>query len=219
MSVANFPKTARLGILGGMFDPIHLGHLLAAHQAEAIASLEQMILLPCGNPVHRSKSHANNQQRYDMLQLAILDKRHWQVDSRECLSHRPSRTVDTLRVYRDYYSQAALFFIMGMDAFFSFDHWYNWQDILELCSILVVPRSGLKITDANKSIQEIYANRHTDLSTLPKLTSPGKIAVLQQEVASLSSTQLRYALNNGEPLDTLVPAAVAAYIQEHGIYL
>lgn len=212
--------TRMVGIMGGMFDPVHMGHLQAATAARQLCQLAEVVLVPCGNPVHRSKAQASSEQRCDMLRLAIADK-HWlRLDTRECDSESLSRTYDTLLAFRGSCPEAILHFILGMDAFQNFSTWYRWQDIFELAHLLVLTRPGyeLDIPTSNAELMEQFRKRTTtDVAELATF-GVGKIMLLEAETSELASTQIKTMLQSGLAVQDLLPEGVAQYIKSKQLY-
>jgi len=137
----------RVGVFGGMFDPVHLAHIQVASRVRDELGLDAVLVVPCGNPVHRGGATASNEQRITMLSLAIASHPWLQLDTRECLSPRPSFTFDTLESLREEEGDTSWHLVMGGDAFLSLPSWKNWQQLFALAHIVVITRPGYAVDD------------------------------------------------------------------------
>ena len=216
------------GVMGGMFDPVHLGHLQAAAAARASCGLQQVLMLPCGNPVHRGAAFTAAAHRCAMLRLAMQGESWLQLDTRECDSAEPSRSYNTLLALKQERPHETLCFIMGLDAFLSLATWYRWREISSLAHIVVITRPGYSLPAAtsledganetrNAVLAELAARRCESAAALAG-SPAGRILVLEAATPALSSSQLRAQLQTGVPVAGLLPPAVAAYIEEHRLY-
>lgn len=131
----------RLGILGGAFDPIHCGHLALATHCLHTYALDAVYFIPTKTPVLKEACVAKPWQRAAMIALAVIDHKHFYLDTRELLRDSPSYALLTLQSLRESDPEADLMWILGEDAFSDFTQWYHWQDIALLCDLLVVPRT------------------------------------------------------------------------------
>lgn len=198
----------KVGILGGTFDPIHLGHLEAASAAERALSLDRVLLLPSRTPPHRStEPRASVYHRFAMAALAAAERRML-VSDLEVRREGPSYTALTLEaLHRDGYTPAQLFFITGSDAFADLSTWYDYPRILQLANFVVVSRPG--------------APRASDLVPNPQSLIPTAPSVISVEANTpdVSSTDIRRRVGAGEPIDGLVPSSVADHIRRHRLYV
>lgn len=211
------------GVMGGMFDPVHRGHVMAARHALDVCGLQQVLLLPCGNPVHRGKARADAAQRCAMLQLALADEPGLLLDTRECDSAAPSRTWDTLQSLRQERPDETLCLIVGLDAFLSLASWYRWRDLFDLAQVIVITRPGYSLPATPQTpeqapvLAELAQRQVRDAAALAG-SRAGRILLLQAGTPALSSSQVRAQLQTGElPADLLHPD-VAAYIDRHQLY-
>ena len=197
----------KLGILGGTFDPIHLGHLIIAEEAMSSLGLDRVIFVPAGDPWMKADSTITlSHHRLAMILAAIADNPSFKVSPVELERNSPSYTVETLEeMQEDYGAQTEYFFIIGADALKGFGRWIQPERILELCTLAVVGRPAQEFLDL------------TPLeSTLPGI---GKRVVTVGDVAiGVSATDIRGRVAEGRTVRYLVPLAVASYIQEHGLY-
>jgi len=184
----------RIGILGGTFDPIHLGHLAAARAARDCARLDRVLFVPAAVPPHRPATVADPEQRIEMCRLAIDDEKGFEVSDIEVRRNGVSYTVDTLRELRRLYPGDELFLILGWDAAKLFSTWREPDAIRRLASLVIVTRPG---------------------SGAPTVTTD---IVCERPTPDISASALRQALAHGRPVTHMVPDAVAAYIARHGLY-
>jgi nicotinate-nucleotide adenylyltransferase len=202
----------KIGILGGTFDPIHLGHLEAASAAARILSLDRVLLLPSRTPPHRSaEPRASVFHRFAMAALAAAE-RGMLVSDLEVRREGPSYTALTLEsLHQEGFAPTQLFFITGSDAFAEVATWHDYPRILQLANFAVVSRPGAPrlselIPNPQSSIPEVDPTRPTILS-------------VEAETPDLSSTDIRRRVSAGESIDGLVPSGVAGHIRRHHLYV
>ena len=207
----------RVGVMGGMFDPVHRGHIAVALEAVNALSLEELRMVPCHLPNHRDPATASAQDRVTMVNLAAQIDRRLQVDERECMRPGVSYTVDTLESLRVDFPNAALVLVMGADAFLGLARWHRWQEILHFAHITVVSRPGVTITIPAEIADEMQG-RQVESATQLFAAREGRVIMLNRLQMDISSTQVRSTLQMHQPISTLLPDAVASYIEEHGLY-
>ena len=200
----------RYGILGGTFDPIHLGHLLLAEEGREILALDKVLFVPAGQPWLKAGHPLTAAvRRLRMVELATADNPHFEVLRWEVERPGPSYTVDTLaRLRAETGVDAELHFILGLDALADFPRWKDPERILQLANLAVVPRPGYAADGDNivagiKSRYPAYADR---------------ITVLAVASVAISATDLRRRAGVGQSLRYRTPAAVGEYIREWGLY-
>ena len=196
--------TARIGILGGTFDPIHYGHLAIAEEARLALQLDRVLFVPAAQqPLKRGAHVASPEQRLAMTQLACASNAAFEVSRIELDRPGPSFTLTTLEAL-----QAArigeLHFILGDDALADLTRWYGAARVVELARIIAVGRPG-SAPDLTRIIQ-----------ALPALSE--RLTVLPGPALDISSTALRRRVAAGQPIRYQTPDAVVAYIDEHGLY-
>ena len=206
------PDAARIGILGGTFDPIHLGHLEAAAAAQRALSLDRVILLPSRTPPHRSaEPRASVFHRFAMAALAAAG-RGMLVSDLEVRRDGPSFTALTLEtLQREGFAPAQLFFITGSDAFAEVSTWYDYPRILQLANFVVVSRPG-----APRPSELIPNPKSVITEVNPTVPSVVSVEALTPDV---SSTDIRRRVGAGESIDGLVPSEVAGHIRRHHLYV
>ncbi|MFM1897117.1 MAG: hypothetical protein RLZZ385_2191 [Pseudomonadota bacterium] len=209
--------TRRIGVMGGMFDPVHNGHMQVAMLALQTLQLDQLRMIPCHQPGHRPNAICSSSQRLDMLQLATRQLGKVLVDDREVRRGGFSYTVDTLRSLRDEIPDAVLALILGMDAFVSLPAWHQWQQLFDLAHIVVMARPGYVVDPQSVIGAQLERRRAISVDALFN-TRNGSVLVLEELQSPLSSTDLRRRIAAGESVAGLVPPEVEIYLSQHGIY-
>lgn len=197
----------RLGIIGGTFDPIHLGHLIIAEEARCLVPLDEVLFLPTGRPwMKAGLCLSAGQHRLAMVQRAIASNARFGVSSMELERAGDTYTVDTLEaLHREREPEVELFFILGLDSLAQFPRWREPERILELCRLVVVTRPG----NISYDPQVMEAVRPGAIGRVIRLDSP-QIGV--------SGTDIRRRVSQGLSIKYLVPEAVEEYIHQHGLY-
>ena len=206
-----------IGILGGTFDPVHLGHLRTALEVRVALQLDEIRLIPCRQPPHRPQPLASGQQRMRMLDAAIEGHEGFVVDDRELLREGPSYMLDTLVSLRRDFSGKALCLIIGMDAFRGLTTWHRWRELMDHCHMVVMTRAGAKIPETGKLGDFIRLHRVQDAGILRK-QSTGRLLFQQVSRLEISGTHIRRLLADGGDASFLVPDCVLEIINEQGLY-
>ncbi|MDQ7843298.1 MAG: nicotinate-nucleotide adenylyltransferase [Armatimonadota bacterium] len=200
---------ARIGIMGGTFDPIHYGHLVTAEEARFQFALDHVYFVPNRYPPHKSLDHVTDpEHRFRMTQLAVQSNPRFSVSRIEIDRPGPSYTIDTLLALRREYAAGDLFYITGADAILQIvrGEWQRAAELLELCQFIAASRPGFPI----------------GVDDLRRYNVTGRVLenlhVMEIPALAISSTDIRARVAAGRPIRYLVPDAVAAYIAEHGLY-
>ena len=192
----------RTGIMGGTFDPIHFGHLLAAEECHRELELDEIVFVPTGQPPHKC-STSNQEHRYDMTLLATAGIPYFSVSRMEIDRGKPSHTVDTLKEFQASMEiETELWFITGLDAMLSISSWKEYLELPQLCQLVTVTRPG-------------YSPKN--LNGLPKEIREA-IVFIEIPRFSLSSTNIRERIYEGKGAKYLVPDAVESYIRKNKLY-
>ena len=195
----------RLGIFGGSFDPVHNAHLAVAHACEQQAKLDEVWFTPAAiQPLKHTGPRASDRHRLEMLRLAIRDEPRWRVCSIEIDRGGFSYTVDTLRQIHEELPDAELFFLVGADALNDVATWKEPQEIFRMATPLVVCRAGQPSPDLDRLKLLCTSHTQPQLIDLPAM--------------NVSSSEIRRRIDTGEPIDNLVPGAVADFITQHRLY-
>jgi nicotinate-nucleotide adenylyltransferase len=191
----------RIGIMGGTFDPIHHGHLVAAEEARHALDLGRVIFVPAGDPWQKTDVGVSPAaDRYAMVEAAIADNAAFEASKIDIERSGPTYTIDTLRAVTDLYPDADLYFITGADAILDILSWKDPDEVLDLATFVAVTRPGY------------------DLGKLDPVKVSERVETLEIPALAISSTDVRARVAQGRPIRYLVPGAVAAYISDHGLY-
>lgn len=197
-------RRPRVGVLGGSFNPPHLGHLVIASEACYQLGLGRVVFVPAADPPHKTVADATPAEvRVEMTRLAVAGDERFTVSTVE-LERGLRYTVDMLRAVAAEHEGAELVFIMGSDSLLQFETWHEPRAILELCRLAVAVRPG----DDERRLDEVAAGLGRRAAV-----------VLRTPLIAVSSTELRSRVRMGMPLTYLVPRAVEEYVRRHGLYV
>ena len=209
--------TTPIGLLGGTFDPIHIGHLRPAIDARDALGLAEIRLIPNHIPPHKANPFCSSEQRLAMVRLAAAENHHFVVDERELMRDKPSYTIDTLIELRHELPDTPLCFLMGMDSLLSLPSWHRWQELTDYAHLVVAVRPGWQ-PELGRELAEFVATHRANSPLAVHQQLGGHLIWLQNQPLALSATELRARLAQGDSLDGLVPQKVADYIRQQGIY-
>ncbi|CAG8869786.1 putative nicotinate-nucleotide adenylyltransferase [Pseudomonas fluorescens] len=211
------PAPRRIGVLGGTFDPVHIGHLRGALEVAETLVLDELRLTPSARPPHRGKPQVSAKDRLAMVECAVAGVAPLVVDARELQRDKPSYTIDTLELMRaELAADDQVFLLLGWDAFCGLPTWHRWEELLQHCHILVLQRPDAD-SEPPDALRNLLAAR--SVSDPLALKGPsGQIAFVWQTPLAVSATQIRQLLASGKSVRFLVPDAVLAYIDAHGLY-
>jgi nicotinate-nucleotide adenylyltransferase len=208
-----------IGILGGTFDPIHHGHLTPALKAATYLKLDQVLLMPAHISPHKTNTVASAKQRATMVELACLEQPLFKLDRRELKRNSPSYTVATLKEIKKESPDSCLYFFIGMDSLLNFTRWFNYQEILKYCHLIVNSRPGYDISAINMPTKELLKKHQVTESKQLEQQNCGGIFFIKQSKVAISSTEIRAKLRQNLACDKLLPKAVLDYIQAQALYL
>ncbi|MEM9410940.1 MAG: nicotinate-nucleotide adenylyltransferase [Planctomycetota bacterium] len=204
----------RIGIFGGSFDPIHLGHLILAEECRVQANLDQVIFIPAfHSPLKSDTPRSKAKQRLEMLSLALGGQSSFQVSRLELDRGGRSYTVDTLNELKTEYQDDDLFLLMGQDSLATFDQWKSPDEICKMAIPLIVRRPGMQGTESL-----------LDLKRLSTFVDPETLSTIEQlavgsRLIDISSTDIRQRVADGKSIRYLVPRAVEKYIETQKLFL
>lgn len=218
MSITNQETPRLIALLGGTFDPIHLGHILPAQETVQWLGAKQLHLIPAHIPPHKAGTHANAKQRTKMVALVCDKSAVFTLDTRELKRHSPSYTIDTLQQIKTEQPNAALYFIMGMDSLLSFTQWRSWQDILTLCNLVVNIRPGYPHLALEAALEPALKSRLIYSLAQLQRQQTGQILIHESTPVDISSTTIRAKIKAGSNVSQYLPQCVYDYIEQHKLY-
>lgn len=196
-----------LGIMGGTFDPVHIGHLLAAEWVRSEFAMDKVIFVPAASPPHKNAGEITSiEHRYQMVELAIKDNPYFEISPLEKERGGKSYTVDTMAYFKELYPEKDLYFIMGADSLLSFPAWKNTDLLVKLCSFIVVSRPGYVVPD-----------RFWETKGLPALLRQ-KLYLVEIPGMDISSSQIRERVKRDKSIKYLLPREIEEYIYKHKLY-
>lgn len=195
----------KIGIIGGTFSPIHIGHLMLAQRALEEYHLDEIVFIPNGNPPHK-KASLDASFRAEMVKLAIKDHPGFTFSDLEIRKEAFSYTSDTLAKFCSLNPDAEYYFIVGADSLDYMDTWHEPQKIFDRAVILAGPRGNLDLLQMEQKIQELKARYNA------------RISLLHMPNFEISSNWIRQAVKEGYSIQYYVTEEVKNYIEEHGLY-
>jgi nicotinate-nucleotide adenylyltransferase len=219
MTPLDAARGKRLGVLGGTFDPIHFGHLDAADAARRALELTEVLFIPSHDPPHRSTDpHASDAHRFAMVALAINGCPAYGVSDLELRRGGNSYTADTLRsLHAAGWKASQIFFILGADAFAEIATWYEFPAVLDAAHFAVIARPGTTLEQAAARTPALGRRIHPSPTSIDQSLETG-VVLIEAVTRDVSSTSIRAHLSAGQPIDHLVPPAVARHIAAHHLY-
>jgi len=212
----------RIGILGGTFDPIHLGHLRCAEEICQELNLENVYLVPSASPPHKTKMPVTSfKHRLAMTRLAADISPYIEAVDLEGRRAGHSYSIETLReFYRIFGRDADLLFILGMDAFLEIRTWKEYKYLFDYAHFVIITRAGFQSHDLMSVLSELDAGikRKNDESDLFVAPSGKTVMLIRAAVMDISSTRIRAMVKENKSIRFLVPESVRTYIAEKGLY-
>lgn len=186
----------RIGILGGTFDPVHIGHLILAQEAMVKLKLDRVIFIPTYLPPHKKGCYAKAEHRYKMLLLAVRKMPNFKISRMEIEAKGLSYSIYTVHQLRQIYKNAELYFIIGSDLVCELKKWKHIDRLLKICKFVVAKRG-------EHLPKEFFADMK--IIDIPQI--------------GISSSDIRRRIKRGEPVGYLLPDAVFDYIKRHRLYV
>lgn len=206
-----------IGLFGGTFDPIHIGHLRVALELKQRLGLDEMRLLPCHIPPHRYTPVAEPEQRAAMVKLAVADCSELIIDEIELANDEPSFSIHTLEILREQFGpEVSLCLSMGMDSLMNLSTWHRWRELLTLGHIIVAARPKSELPKTGE-IADFIRQHEGDKVSLHAQAS-GSIVIAQSSLLPISATAIREMLLQQESPQFLLPDSVLSYIEANGLY-
>lgn len=197
----------KIGILGGTFNPIHIGHLLLAEQALETFHLDQVLIMPSGQSYMKNEADiVPKEHRNNMVQLAISDNPSFSLSTIETEREGNTYTFETLLYLRKQLPNAEFYFILGADNLFTIEKWKEVSVIFQNCTLIASVRGDKDFTEIKNKAEEL------------KVKYGAKILLLPERLFTVSSTEIREKIAKGQSVQYLTPNSVIAYINEHDLY-
>jgi nicotinate-nucleotide adenylyltransferase len=198
-------RFARIGVLGGTFNPLHIGHLICAQEAHLQLGLDRVILMPAGRPPHKPlEDDPGAEHRLALCRRAVADDSRFEVSDLELRREGPSYTADTLAALHSRMTDSQLFLIVGGDVAAGLPTWHEPERVLALATLAVAKRRGTSKESIDRALAALDGGERTEFFRMPRI--------------GISSTEIRHRVQMQEPIKYLVPDAVASYIDEHRLY-
>lgn len=185
----------KIGIFGGSFNPIHNGHLIMAEYIREACHLDKILIIPCGKPCHREHNYVSDNDRINMINLAIESNIYFELSDIEINSTKTSYTYDTLVNLKKLYPNDEFYEIIGEDSADYLTTWKNYEEMLKLCKFIVFKRRGFNYEPEHKNIK-----------------------VLDSPYIEISSTMIRDSIKNQKSVKYLLPDSLIKYITTNNLY-
>jgi nicotinate-nucleotide adenylyltransferase len=197
----------KIGLMGGTFDPIHYGHLVAAEGARYHFGLDKVYFVPAARPPHKGDRYISDpSHRLNMTLLATGSNPNFEVSDVEIKRRGPSYTIDTVAHFGLSRPGSAIYFITGADAVLEILTWHRVEELLDMCSFIAATRPGYRLENLAESLQGL-PSRYIE-----------KIAVMEVPALAISSTDIRKRVGRGMPIKYLLPEEVEAYLYANSLY-
>jgi nicotinate-nucleotide adenylyltransferase len=200
MAIAKRPS---YGVMGGTFNPVHIGHLVTAEEALYAFDLREVVFVPAGQPWQKERDVADAEHRYLMTVIATASNPHFRVSRMEIDRAGPTYTIDTLRHFREQLGDVELYFITGADAILQILTWKDPAEVLAEARFIAATRPGYDLDRLEKELPEGFGDR---------------VHVLEIPALAISSTDIRRRVREARPVRYLLPEGVARYVEKNGLY-
>lgn len=191
--------SARLGLFGGAFNPIHHGHLIAVQETAHQLEMDRVLFIPTGKPPHKEKPDVSSDARLEMTRRAIQDYDVFETSTLELDSDAPSYTYETLRTLEQEYPERELTFMTGSDELLQFTEWHEWDALLDEFTVVGMSRPGFEPAEVPDTVKQ-----RSRFVKIPDV--------------QISSTMIRDRLSTGEPVRFFLPKSVWNFINDNGLY-
>lgn len=195
----------RVGILGGTFDPPHIGHLILGEYAADALDLTHLLYVPAAEPPHkRDEAKTDVKHRLAMLRLALADNPRFEISQVDIERPGPHYSVDTVRIIARQYPDSDVYFIMGGDSLRDLTLWHRPDELIRLCKLAVMRRAGA----------DAYPSMHED--SIPGLAE--RVTMIDAPLIQVSSTHIMERIQDGRSIRYLTPDSVRTYIEQNHLY-
>ena len=195
----------KVGIMGGTFNPIHIGHLIMAQEVYDKFKMDKILFIPDSDPPHKNKGVADTKDRFNMVKTAISGNSAFEISDIETKREGKTYTYDTLIQLKEMYEDVEFYFIIGFDTLVTLNTWRNSKDVFKLCKFVVANRMN-NLEDMEREIRKKEELYNADIYSvnIPDV--------------NISSTEIRRRVRYGETIKYIVPDGVRKYIMENGLY-
>ena len=210
----------KIGLFGGTFNPIHLGHLRGAEEVRERCGLHEVIFIPAASPPHKDTRHIlEGHHRLEMVKLATQGNHHFSASAAELERPGKSFSIDTLRYFRERYEDS-FFFILGRDAFLEIETWKDYQDLFSLCHFIVMTGGGIGGSPLTDQLPKALVPSFRYASEVRCWIHRSGHTLHFREIhfLDISSTRIRDLLGKGQSTKYLMEAGVEGYIERNGLY-
>jgi len=215
----------KVGLFGGSFNPLHIGHLRAAEEVREILDLDKIIFIPSSiHPIKNEKNIVDAKYRLRMLELATRDIKDFEVSDVEMKRPGPSYTVDTLKYFKDKFKNYRLIFILGTENLAKIDTWKDYKELFKYADFAVLSRPGFNLKNIRDIIprglvKQFKLSENKNGKTVYKHLSGNSLVFFKIKGIRISSTTLRKLVENGKSIKYFVPDRVNKYILKNKLYL
>jgi nicotinate-nucleotide adenylyltransferase len=221
--MAEGTKKERVGLLGGTFNPVHLGHLRAAAEVKSRFALDRVLLIPSYIPPHKQTTEmASPEDRFAMVVQAVRAHSNLVASPLEIEAQEKSYSVITLNKVKAIYKDAWIFFILGVDAFLEIETWKSYREVLEQCRFIVISRPGFDLAAARDALPPEYEESFHVMAEAEDVgegfLAKFRIFLLSIPALDVSSTEIRRLVKSGRSIHGLVPEPVEEYIHRKNLY-
>jgi nicotinate-nucleotide adenylyltransferase len=203
-----------IGLFGGTFNPVHTGHLLAADAVREQLGLDEIHFLPAAYSPFKARPELSDSHRIAMLEHAVADYPEFKIDTRELHMDGPSYTINTLKSINGDLLRDRLYLLIGMDAWRDFEHWHKWQEILEICHIVVTTRPGF----SPENLSDFWHAKQVTKADEIKRSRAGKLMFVSVPRSEAASSEIRKYIKKSQSTKSFLPDSVSQYIEEHQLY-
>lgn len=208
---------AKIGIFGGTFDPIHIGHLRVAEEFATAFKLDRVLMMVAATPPHRDPPVASPEDRLRMVELAVQRSPDLEVSDIELVREGPSFTLDTVEEVRESAGGAQIWMALGGDAYALIHSWHRPEDVLAQAHLVVLTRPGYSV-NLVAPLPKCLSERYTSSGDIYVHDSGATLRTLQVSPLAVSSSMIRKAVSRGDSIRDLVTVEVLQYIQQKGLY-
>jgi nicotinate-nucleotide adenylyltransferase len=212
----------RLGLFGGTFNPIHIGHLRAAVEVSEAFALDRLLLIPSANPPHKSDHDmAGAKERLEMVRLAVEGMHGFEASNVELTRSGPSYTIKTLQYFQDHFGkESTIHFVVGQDAFSEITTWKSYLELFATAHFIVMTRPGSRLRNLESFIHTHISEDYQYDKTANRYAHPAWRSIFCLNVTRLdiSATKIRELIRLGRSIRFLVPSRVDEFIKQKGLY-